>query len=155
MALPCVVPKDWIEVPEYDTADGELVDDVDHGGSGRGNTGQQGRDKKEERRAAREERKRAAREEDEEELLADERSRMLRSAGESPTLVELRRGRNGERGSTTYSIGNGNDMGGEGQYRDDEEETDSAGKGKGKAAAMATRDSAGRTLPPAERAPTS
>ncbi|EGO51706.1 hypothetical protein NEUTE1DRAFT_89354 [Neurospora tetrasperma FGSC 2508] len=37
VALPCMVPKDWIEVPEYDTADGELVDDVDHGGNGRGN----------------------------------------------------------------------------------------------------------------------
>ncbi|KAH7628537.1 PPPDE putative peptidase domain-containing protein [Sordaria sp. MPI-SDFR-AT-0083] len=157
VALPCVVPKDWIEVPEYDTADGELVDDVDHGGSGRGNGGQQGqggRDKREERRAAREERKRVAREEDEEELLADERSRMLRSAGESPTLVDLRRERDSERGTTTYSIGNGNGIGREGQYRDDEEETDS-GKGKGKAAAVATRDSAGRTLPPAERAPTS
>ncbi|KAK3500864.1 PPPDE putative peptidase domain-containing protein [Neurospora crassa] len=158
VALPCMVPKDWIEVPEYDTADGELVDDVDHGGNGRGNGGQHGnsggRDKREERRAAREERKRAAREEDEEELLADERSRMLSSSGESPTLVDLGRERDRERASTTYNIGNGNEREGEGQYRDDEGGAES-GKGKGKAAAVATRDSAGRTLPPAERAPTS
>ncbi|EQL02654.1 UPF0326 protein hag1 [Ophiocordyceps sinensis CO18] len=29
VALPCVVPRDWIEPPEYDTADGELLDEVD------------------------------------------------------------------------------------------------------------------------------
>lgn len=27
VALPCVVPKEWIAPPEYDTADGELLDD--------------------------------------------------------------------------------------------------------------------------------
>ncbi|UNI19236.1 hypothetical protein JDV02_005433 [Purpureocillium takamizusanense] len=27
VALPCVVPREWIEPPEYDTADGELLDD--------------------------------------------------------------------------------------------------------------------------------
>ena len=27
VALPCVVPRDWIEPPEYETADGELLDD--------------------------------------------------------------------------------------------------------------------------------
>ncbi|KAK4235520.1 hypothetical protein C8A03DRAFT_46368 [Achaetomium macrosporum] len=27
MALPCVVPKEWIEVPDYETADGALLDD--------------------------------------------------------------------------------------------------------------------------------
>lgn len=27
VALPCVVPRDWIEPPEYDTADGELLDE--------------------------------------------------------------------------------------------------------------------------------
>lgn len=27
VALPCIVPKDWIEPPEYETADGELLDD--------------------------------------------------------------------------------------------------------------------------------
>lgn len=30
LALPCVVPRDWVEPPEYDTADGELVDDGAH-----------------------------------------------------------------------------------------------------------------------------
>lgn len=29
VALPCVVPRDWIEPPEYDTADGELLDEDD------------------------------------------------------------------------------------------------------------------------------
>ncbi|KAJ0121099.1 hypothetical protein J7T55_008260 [Diaporthe amygdali] len=27
VALPCIVPRDWIEPPEYDTADGELLDE--------------------------------------------------------------------------------------------------------------------------------
>ncbi|KAK3394657.1 PPPDE putative peptidase domain-containing protein [Podospora didyma] len=27
VALPCVVPRDWIEPPEFDTADGELLDE--------------------------------------------------------------------------------------------------------------------------------
>jgi hypothetical protein len=27
VALPCVVPRDWITPPEYDTVDGELLDD--------------------------------------------------------------------------------------------------------------------------------
>jgi deubiquitinase DESI2 len=27
LALPCVVPKDWIAPPDHDTADGELLDD--------------------------------------------------------------------------------------------------------------------------------
>ncbi|KAK3329676.1 PPPDE putative peptidase domain-containing protein [Apodospora peruviana] len=30
VALPCVVPRDWIEAPEFDTADGELLDEDDH-----------------------------------------------------------------------------------------------------------------------------
>ena len=29
VALPCVVPRDWIEPPEYETADGELLDEDD------------------------------------------------------------------------------------------------------------------------------
>ena len=30
VALPCMVPRDWIEPPEYETADGELLDDDDN-----------------------------------------------------------------------------------------------------------------------------
>jgi hypothetical protein len=30
VALPCVVPRDWISPPEYDTVDGELLDDEDN-----------------------------------------------------------------------------------------------------------------------------
>ncbi|KAI1417095.1 DUF862-domain-containing protein [Hypoxylon sp. FL1857] len=36
VALPCVVPRDWIEPPDYETADGELLDDEglnDHEGT--------------------------------------------------------------------------------------------------------------------------
>ncbi len=29
VALPCVVPRDWIEAPDYEAADGELIDDSD------------------------------------------------------------------------------------------------------------------------------
>ena len=29
VALPCVVPREWIEPPEYETADGELLDEDD------------------------------------------------------------------------------------------------------------------------------
>ncbi|KAH6646660.1 PPPDE putative peptidase domain-containing protein, partial [Truncatella angustata] len=29
VALPCVVPRDWLEPPDYDTADGELVEEVE------------------------------------------------------------------------------------------------------------------------------
>lgn len=29
VAFPCVVPRDWIEPPDYDAADGELLDDED------------------------------------------------------------------------------------------------------------------------------
>jgi len=32
VALPCVVPRDWIEPPDYDNADGELVEDDDDEG---------------------------------------------------------------------------------------------------------------------------
>lgn len=30
VALPCIVPRDWIEPPEYDTQGGDLLDDEDH-----------------------------------------------------------------------------------------------------------------------------
>jgi len=30
VALPCVVPRDWIEAPDFETADGELLDEEDH-----------------------------------------------------------------------------------------------------------------------------
>lgn len=30
VALPCVVPKEWIAPPDFDTADGELVDEDEH-----------------------------------------------------------------------------------------------------------------------------
>ncbi|KAI0171904.1 DUF862-domain-containing protein [Hypoxylon sp. FL1284] len=32
VALPCVVPRDWIEPPDYGTADGELLDDDEESG---------------------------------------------------------------------------------------------------------------------------
>jgi len=36
VALPCVVPKEWIEVPDFDTADGALLDEDDEDVGGRG-----------------------------------------------------------------------------------------------------------------------
>ncbi|KAK0633072.1 PPPDE putative peptidase domain-containing protein [Immersiella caudata] len=30
VALPCVVPRDWIEAPDFETAEGELLDEDDH-----------------------------------------------------------------------------------------------------------------------------
>lgn len=30
VALPCIVPRDWIEPPEYDTQGGDLLDDDEH-----------------------------------------------------------------------------------------------------------------------------
>jgi len=30
VALPCVVPRDWIEAPDFDTAEGELLEEDDH-----------------------------------------------------------------------------------------------------------------------------
>ncbi|KAK0618098.1 PPPDE putative peptidase domain-containing protein [Bombardia bombarda] len=91
VALPCVVPRDWIEPPEFNTTDGELLDEEDEGNN------------------------------------ADERSRMLRSSSEEPHLLDWDSEEERQRGGT--------------------------GKGKGKGKAPA-RDSAGRTLPAAERAPT-
>ncbi|KND87551.1 DeSI-like protein sdu1 [Tolypocladium ophioglossoides CBS 100239] len=91
VALPCVVPRDWIEPPEYDTADGELLDD--------------------------------------DEEHADEQSRMLGQ-------------------SRSHFLSDGANS--EGAEWDSEEERRRGGSGKGK---KVLRDTAGRQLPPAERAP--
>ncbi|KAK4105435.1 DUF862-domain-containing protein [Parathielavia hyrcaniae] len=104
VALPCVVPREWIEVPDFDAADGALLD-----------------------------------EEEEEETLHrhrrdSERARMLRSSGEQPRLVGQ------EERDTELEWDS-----------EDERRRGGSGKGKGKAP---VRDSAGRMLPPAERAPT-
>lgn len=29
VALPCIIPKEWVSPPDYETADGELIDDND------------------------------------------------------------------------------------------------------------------------------
>ena len=96
VALPCVVPRDWIEAPDFQSAEGELLEEDEAG---------------------------------------DERSRMLRRSDEQPRLVDQPR----------------RSMGGESEW-DSEEERQRGGSGKGKGKA---RDSAGRTLPASERAPTS
>ncbi len=100
VALPCVVPREWIEAPDFDTADGELLDDEEH-----------------------------------DDERADERARMLRPSDEQPRLV-------GQQKRAAES------------EWDSEEERQGGGSGKGKGKAP-VRDTAGRTLPPAERAPTS
>ncbi|KAK4152449.1 PPPDE putative peptidase domain-containing protein [Chaetomidium leptoderma] len=97
VALPCVVPREWIEVPDFDTADGALLDDH------------------------------------EEAEYESERARMLRSSEEQPRLV-------GQERRDTESDWDS----------EDERRRGGSGKGKGKAPA---RDTAGRMLPPAERAP--
>ncbi|KAK0733424.1 PPPDE putative peptidase domain-containing protein [Lasiosphaeria miniovina] len=103
VALPCVVPREWIEAPDFDTADGELLDEDDD--------------------------------------RADERSRMLRSSSEQPRLVDQKAKK--PRGRAAEEID---------WNSEDERRGGGNGKGKGKAPA---RDSAGRSLPAAERAPTS
>lgn len=32
VTLPCIVPRDWLEPPDYSTAEGELVSEDEHGG---------------------------------------------------------------------------------------------------------------------------
>ncbi|KAL2017708.1 hypothetical protein VTK56DRAFT_1733 [Thermocarpiscus australiensis] len=43
VALPCVVPRDWIEAPDFDTADGELLDDDDEEDHGDGRADERSR----------------------------------------------------------------------------------------------------------------
>ncbi|KAL2169918.1 hypothetical protein VTG60DRAFT_5462 [Thermothelomyces hinnuleus] len=100
VALPCVVPKEWIEVPDFETADGALLNEED----------------------------------DDEGEYESERARMLRSSADQPRLV----GHDGRDADSEW---------------DSEEERRRGGSGKGKGKAP-VRDSAGRVLPPAERAPT-
>ncbi len=97
VALPCVVPKEWIAPPDYDTADGELVDEDDVHDS-------------------------------------HERSRMLRRESQ-----ERHSFHDSERGDVTDDA-----------EWDSEEERTHGGSGKGKAP---VRDTSGRVVPPAERAP--
>jgi hypothetical protein len=110
VALPCVVPRDWIEAPDFDTAEGELLDDDEEEEEERGGGHHRANN--------------------------SERARMLRSSRDQPRLLvgDERRGSDAEWDS------------------EEERRRGGSGKGKGKAA---VRDSAGRMLPPAERAPTS
>ncbi|QPC77252.1 hypothetical protein HYE68_008004 [Fusarium pseudograminearum] len=90
VALPCVVPRDWIEPPEYDTSEGALLDDYDN---------------------------------------SNETTGMLKSI--NPHLLT-----------------DSNDDSGDDDWNS-EDERRRGGSGKGK---QALRDTAGRRLPPAERA---
>jgi hypothetical protein len=102
VALPCVVPKEWIAPPDFDTAEGELLDEGERNRS-------------------------------------NERSRMLDDTDTS---------------HQRHSFDDGRD-----DNLTDDDEWDSEedrrqgrnGKGKGKAP---VRDTSGRIVPPAERAPT-
>jgi len=96
VALPCVVPKEWIAPPDFETAEGELLD------------------------------------EDE----SNERSRMLGN-----TDTSQRRSMDEDR-FLEHEL-----------EWDSEEERRQGGNGKGKGKA-AVRDTSGRVVPPAERAPT-
>ncbi|KAI0111664.1 DUF862-domain-containing protein [Daldinia grandis] len=96
VAFPCIVPRDWIEPPDFETADGALLD--------------------------------------EEGLNDHERTRMLR-----------------EHSSRRLAMQESDDDGEDSSRASDETGRDSRrGKGKGRA-----KDTSGRTLPPAERAPSS
>ena len=93
VALPCVVPKEWIAPPDFETADGELMDD-------------------------------------EERNESHERSGMLRDMDTSLQRRSVEFSRDDE--------------------WDSEEERRQGGSGKGKGK---VRDTSGRVVPPAERAP--
>ncbi|KAI0798985.1 PPPDE putative peptidase domain-containing protein [Xylaria sp. FL0064] len=98
MALPCVVPRDWIEPPDVETAEGELLgDDSD--------------------------------------IDAHEGSRMLRPESSRRTLM-------------TSSDSQGDDS-------DPDQDYQHNNTSKGKKKKSSTRDTSGRRLPAAERAPTS
>jgi hypothetical protein len=98
VALPCVVPKEWIAPPDFDSADGELLG--------------------------------------EDEQDSHERSRML-----SDTDTSHQR----------HSFNDGRVIDLTDDEWDSEEERRQGGSGKGKAP---VRDTSGRVVPPAERAPT-
>ncbi|KAH7193242.1 PPPDE putative peptidase domain-containing protein [Fusarium flagelliforme] len=90
VALPCVVPREWIEPPEYDTSEGALLDDYDN---------------------------------------SNENTGMLKA-------------------SNPHLLTDSNDDSGDDDWNS-EDERRRGGSGKGK---QALRDTAGRRLPPAERA---
>ena len=101
VALPCVVPRDWIAPPDFETADGELMDD-------------------------------------DEEDDADERSGMLSDMDSSHRRRSLDR-RAGTRLQDVQEL----------QSAEEQEQEQGVG-GKGKAP---VRDTSGRMMPLAERAP--
>ena len=98
VALPCVVPREWIAPPDFDTADGELLDEDEHD--------------------------------------SHERSRMLSDTDTNHQRHSFDDGRGGNFIDDEW---------------DSEEERRQGGSGKGKAP---IRDTSGRVVPPAERAPT-
>lgn len=109
VALPCVVPKEWVAPPDYEDAGGELLND----------------------------------EEEEERREDHERTRMLRRTGEGDG--ERRVIRHEQAGFVDEE-----DIFADNGAWDSEEERRLGGSGKGK---KAVRDSSGRVVPTAERAP--
>ncbi|KAH8837627.1 hypothetical protein MCOR27_001635 [Pyricularia oryzae] len=100
VALPCIVPRDWVEPPDCDLADGELLADEDH-----------------------------------DEDNSTERSRMLRNSADRPRLITLEEGSEGG-----------------GRSSDEDQPRASMSKGQRR---NSIRDTSGRQLPAAERAPAS
>jgi len=98
VALPCVVPKEWIAPPDFETADGELFEDEDH--------------------------------------HSNEHSRMLRSADTSHVRH-------------SFGDGAGNNYTDDDGYNSEEDRR----RGRGVKGKKAVRDSSGREIPPADRAP--
>jgi hypothetical protein len=97
VALPCVVPRDWIAPPDFETADGELMDDDEH-------------------------------------HEANERSGMLSDMDSSH-----------RRQSSDHRAGP--------RLADVQESDEELGQGSGGKGKAPVRDTSGRMVPPAERAP--
>lgn len=110
VALPCVVPREWIAPPDYEDAGGELLMD----------------------------------EEEEDRRGENERTRMLKRPGERERERESEQRRRRDQQAEFVDDDDGHDE------WNSEEERRMGGSGKGK---KAVRDTSGRVVPPAERAP--
>jgi hypothetical protein len=135
VALPCVVPRDWIEPPEYDTADGELLlhndEDDDNADERSGMLGSG-------RSSSKPPRPRFLAEADKPTTPRRSMSLGQRSSISSSSL----------RAATSNSVSK-TATSSSGDW-DSDEERRRGGTGKGK---KALRDTSGRELPAAERAP--
>ena len=145
VALPCIVPRDWIDPPGYDSADGELMpqgggdgysdsysnygDDDDDDNYGRGDSSD----------------------------IHGERTSMLRQSSQHRVhLVGLDSPPASGRPSLTAPRASGDYSGhssGPENFDEEEDGEPHQGGGKGKGRSGVARDAAGHALPPSERIP--